>query len=447
MKRRVRPTNRWAFAAVVIVVAMVSGALPPAHAGTSPAVLSAASAPVEQVYGIAATYGSLSGTYWQNGTMEYQSGASPWTFPIGFTNYSALTYIAFGLAVSINSTLEPMVNVKQGTSTLLNNTGTGTFVVYPPNGSQSLHVTVPTAFLPGGGIPPDNMTYPLVDRAQLVLDYQSTQSSSWVVSGKQDTESFTLSAPTGYWLNQTTIYLPFPSSTDVNYTSVTVTSGGNDYSYVQLTAGGVYISDPVLSRGSSIKFVVSFSPTPTEVGTAPLLIVTNYTKNTASGPTYAASATWVNHLYPLWGGMYLIEMDIPYAISSVNVTENGRALSVGSFLVSGNIITILPLVIVTPMNGTASFHLEFDLPSAPPLASITVTSSGSLLGVSVSLGDALIAVIVVSLLGLLVIWVPRYVETYEGRARKNPVTPERYAATYGLIGLIISAAAAYGVLR
>jgi len=429
---------------LVLALVIVGMVLWVPHASTA-AAIQPASLQQEQVYGIASEFNTFYGLYWQNGTSEYDSGSSPWSYPVNFTSYSDLTYSSFQIGVSVKNFYQPMVVVSEGGTILLNNTGTGTFVVQPPLDTASIHVNVPAAFYPGGGIPAIGF-YGMSEVGLLTIDYQTASPSTWAQSGTAETESLTLSAPTSVWLNQTTMYLPFPTPLAVNYSSASVTVNGNPYDYTQVTTNGIYVTDPNLAPGTSITFVATYSPSPTEVGNGPLVVINNFTSSGTS-PTYSAVGTWINHIATLWGGIYIIVLNVPYTMDpgSVNISINGHYLKATSYLVSGNVVTILPLVYVTPLNGTDTFRLLFNLPTAPPSASLTVGSSTSFFGITISFGELLVGLIAVFIIGILIIWAPRYAETVDGRIRKNPVTQERLYLTFGLIGGIVVALVAFKV--
>ncbi len=411
-----------------------------------PSATATSSTPQIQVTGVASQYQTFSGTFWQNGSSTYQTGSTPWSFPVNFTNYTALTYSAFSIGVSVANILQPMVHVQQGTKVLLNNTGTGTFTVYPTS-TANLVTTLPAANQSGGGTP-NTGAYPVLEAAQLITEYQTLRTSTWALSGTTESQSFTLSSPKGVWLNQTDVFLPFPLPLSVNYSTVSVSVGTNSYSYVQVTSNGVYIADPSLAPSTSIEFKATFTVAPTESGASPVLIISNFT-NSGTSPSYAAYTVWVNHLYPLWGGIYTIEFNFGYTPdpSSLNITVNGHVINSDQYLVSGNIITILPLVWTTPMNGTASFKFLFNLPSAPVQSHTSIATSVSFFGVTFTIGELLLFLIGVSMVGLVIIWVPRYVETIEGRMRKNQLTAERLYLTFGLVAIIFVSGAIYGLLR
>jgi len=401
----------------------------------------AVSTPNEQVIGLATSYETVIGaSFEQNGYGEFNTtfGSAPLYYD--FTNYSDLTFESLATEVSVAGYLEPMVVLTQGTDVLLNNTGTGTFLIYPPSTMQ-VNLSIPAAFTPGGG-EPANGTYAVNLWAQLALEYQSTASSTWSVSGYTTSESFVLSAPAGVWLNQTTVYLPFPLPLAVNYSSVSVNLGGSTYPYTQITTNGVYLSVLSLGPGSNFKFSVSFRPNPTQVGgTTPVIVIKSYSSNPNTGPKYLAMGSWVNTFYTLWGGMYIIELNISYTIdpASVNLSANGHYLKSSNFLVSGDVITILPLAVLTPSGNTTRFTILFNLPSAPPSGSITTTSSTNLLGYTITFGDTLIFLAIVGAATLAAMWLaPR---------RNKVASAERYSGTFGLIVLVIGCGVAYYLFR
>lgn len=434
--------TRWWVLGVAALLAMVV-LMPQGIRAVTPS-----ASPQEQVYGLATQHATLSGTYWQNGSLQYQSGASPWTFSVAFTNYTSLTYSSFSLTTTLGSALEPTVNITSGPTTLLNGTGPGTFTIFPPNGTRSLGIHVPTAYEPGGGTPPTGK-YALLYAGQFVTEYQTLHASTWTISGTTESESFVLSSPAGAWLNQTTIFLPFPLPVSVNYTSVAVTVGGAPYAYFQTAADGVYVSDPSLGPSSDITFVASFVVAPSVGGPAPVLVIKNFSTVSNGVQSYVATATWINRLYPLWGGDYFLELDIGYAIddSSLNISVNGHTFVKAAYLASGNTLVILPLNWYTPMNGTDSFKVLFNIPSVSMLTPPTTSTGLDVFGVIITFGDFLIFVMAVGLVALAVLWAPRFEETLEGRIRKNPASPERWRATYAFVILVLLSAIGYGALR
>jgi hypothetical protein len=123
----------------------------------------------------------------------------------------------------------------------------------------------------------------------------------------------------------------------------------------------------------------------------------------------------------------------------VNLSANGHYLKSSNFLVSGDVITILPLAVLTPSGNTTRFTILFNLPSAPPSGSITTTSSTNLLGYTITFGDTLIFLAIVGAATLAAMWLaPR---------RNKVASAERYSGTFGLIVLVIGCGVAYYLFR
>jgi hypothetical protein len=404
----------------------------PASASSHLSTASGSYSPPEQIIGIGTSYQTQSGTFWQNGSVEYESGATPFVFNPNFAGLGSLTYASLTVEGSVGNYLQPMLDVIQNGATLLNNTGTATFILYPPSDALPITTKIPEAFLPGGGIPSIGM-YPANLTTEMIIEYQTSQPSGWSFYNNVNQESYQITAPAGVWLNSTVVYLPFPLPIQVNYTAANVTYEGSAYPYTQITSNGIYLNIPSVAPGTTQNFTAKYAPNPSQSGITPLIVIKNYTKNAAGvSPGYTAIGAWINSYVQLYGGVYIITLDIPYTIdpTTVNISWNGQFIQPSQFIVSGDVITILPLVVLTPLTDTAKFTIKFDLPGAPPSGSITRASSIPLLGFTFTLADFLWLLIVIGGVILFLLWVTPYRVKWRNK-------PERYTATYGVIVLMI----------
>ena len=145
-----------------------------------------------------------SGSFIQNLTVPYTSIVS------------SLATMKFAASGNI-----PMVNVTQST-TLLNATIPYAFVVGPTVGKQSVTDRVVALFQPSGGVVAAG-TYPVSVGVQQSTEFADTSVPSWTYSGLNATLNYTVDVQSGWSLNQSTVFLPFPS---VNVTTVNVTLEG-----------------------------------------------------------------------------------------------------------------------------------------------------------------------------------------------------------------------------
>ena len=270
----------------------------------------------------------------------------------------------------------PMVNVTQST-TLLNATIPYAFVVGPTVGKQSVTDRVVALFQPSGGVVATG-TYPVSVGIQQSIEFADTSVPSWTYSGLNATLNYTVDVQSGWSLNQSTVFLPFPS---VNITTVNVTLEGKAWGQYIEEQNGVLVTIPTLTSSEYVKVILGFAPNSEGI------VVLNLGNPTYNGVSEQVTISYVDNK-AAYAGAYLFTDNYTYSINagSINISASGKYVPAVDIVTIGNYIEILPGAVTVLSGRAVVFTLKFTFQNAPPSLSLTL---GSTLG-PVTVGGILI---------------------------------------------------------
>jgi len=374
-----------------------------------------------QEYGTMLGSTSTTTKAWQNGTGTYQFASRPFVVPfdaggLALSNYS-LAQLTF--LYQFPGAISPMVNVSQSGSsrcTILVNcwnvTTAYSFVVYPAVSSTPVTAKIAAAFNPNGTTPATGLySVPVVAQTQLQFSIFSSQTWS-VYAGTNVNVSYTVSVPSGYTLNFTEVYIPWPGNLTVNETSLNVTLGGNQLTSLQTTAGGFYAIISGIGTTETLKATAKIAAT--TVG-GWQQVPMGKAGFDGDGQQQWSNASWVNpSTYP-YGGGFLLTTNYSYAVNpaSLNVSVNGKFLKSSTFLLAGTIIEILPGTLLIAGGHVFTVQLKFLFLGAPPVYTASLTTA--LIG-TFTVGDLLLTSLV---LLAIYIAVEATTESAGGRRRRK----------------------------
>ncbi|MDE1821560.1 MAG: hypothetical protein KGI98_12035 [Euryarchaeota archaeon] len=328
--------------------------------------------------------------FYQNGSGTYAGSSQVATFPINFSSYAYSSIASFTEAFAVTSSngYYPQVNLTQGTKVIANSTVSLPFTVSPSVSAVPVKERVVETYSPTGTLP-NIATYLITASAVQTIVFSANAQTNWTQNLSSFHVYYTLSAPKGYWLNQTQIYVPFPAGSTVNYTTVTVSLNGTAIRTFQVQTGGVYVNWASLGPGYNATIRVDFSNLPADTGRAPVLYSSKFAVLNVS--YNQLNVSWSNLLGNAYDGMFLIQANYSQVIdpASVSVEQGSRSLPTGDWFVEGNTITILPGVVTVAVGGVVTFYATFFFLSQPAqvlITSSTPCASGS--GVTITCGQA-----------------------------------------------------------
>lgn len=326
---------------------------------------------------------------WHNTTTTNASNA--FTFPANMTLYPSTSSFTATLTVSAGAYL-PVLKVSQGTSVLLNSTVTGQVSVTPTASTTPLTVKVLQLFQETGAAVATGTYHVWVN----VTETGYLSFSTFVVWA-QEPLNFTLvykwSAPYDFALNQTAVFVPFPSGVSVNYTSVSVANATTP----QTAYAGVYAYNTSLAADKSLTFTVVFAPYPIVSGPAVLVTMTKPKLEPGSTTVYTATGNWSNGFNLPYEGIYILSTGFAYTIdpSSVTLVENTITMLASHYTVgNNNTIVVVPGTLTVAKGGGVVFTLTFSSLAAPPEGSVIGTGGVALFPVgtaSFTVSDLLLA--------------------------------------------------------
>lgn len=279
----------------------------------------------------------------------------------------------------------PVVLAKQGTVTLLNATVQGQATVSPTASSTGLSVRILQLFTSSGGAVPLG-TYGIWVNVTETATLANTTSIIWAQHVTTFNATYSFASPYGYWLNASTVFVPFPSGLSVNFTSVKVANATS----VQTAYAGVYLTNGTLGPKKGLTFTLSFVPVPTTTGPAVILTLTSPRLVHGSSTLYTAFGNWTNSGPLPYAGIYVLGVPSTFAFAvdpaSVHVRVGsvvflnapgtyyyafkGSNLSSSSFTTQGQNVVLVPGTLTVPVGTTESFQANFSSMFAPPSESL-----------------------------------------------------------------------------
>lgn len=312
-------------------------------------------------------------TLWHNSTSV--NASSVFTFPANMTLYPASSTFSATLTVSAGAYLS-VLKVYQGSTVFLNSTVVGQVTASPTASTTPLSVKVLQLFQQSGAAVPLGTYHVWVNVSEAA--YLSTSAYAvWSQAPLNFSLAYPWSAPYGYRLNQTTVFVPFPGGVSVNFTSATVANATTP----QVTYAGVYAYNTSLAPGKSLTFTASFAPYPIASGPATLVSMSKPTLEPGSTTVYASTGNWSNSYNLPYEGIYVLTTGFAYTIDpgSVTLKENAVTMKAGQFTVgNNNTIIVIPGTLTVGKGQGVLFALTFSSLASPPAASL-IGSGGHVL--------------------------------------------------------------------
>jgi hypothetical protein len=319
----------------------------------------------------------------------YAGSATPATYTFNVAPYSTIYAASMAFIVSVPQGQYARVTISQGSSTLINTTASS-FTVYPSVSATVVTenivlVTYVNGTIPGAG------NYPVYTNTSASVQFAYFSSAAWNYSIYNYHENLATDVNTsfGWWLNATTLSIPFPTGVPANYSTLNVTANGTAVVY-QVSPTALYVL--LANQAPTVDLVIrsSFSPAPSPAPPNPVIVFPVVPACTSAGVcTEGALFTGQQIAY---NGIFILVLNAtgPVNTSSVQVTVNGIVFASRTFVVVGNNVTILPGHITLYKAQTYSFSVRFTYasPSTPTFGgSLVLISYG---GYSLTLGDTLL---------------------------------------------------------
>lgn len=373
----------------------------------------------------------------------------PHAYPVNMTLFPAHAALSATLTVQ-GGTYLPYLYAYQGSAVLLNATVAGQVTVSPSASATPLDVEIKQLFTLSGGavsVGTYHLWVNITETAQLA----NTTSEVWAQHAKSMNVTYSFASPYGYYLNSSTVFMPFPSGLTANFTSVRVANATSH----QVAYAGVYATNATLAPGKGLTLTFNFTPEPIDSGPAVLITLTTPRLVHGTTATYTAFGNWTNSLALPYAGLYVLGVptgSFNYTIDgpSVQVRTGTVALvtqpgSYGYFFEGGNLpsshfttqgssIVVVPDALTVGVSVTESFEVNFTSLSVPPSASLvagTVLISGG--GFSLTFGALLLGLMAIPVLYAAV--APR-VHRGDGAGRVRAVAVDVLTAEIALFGLL-----------
>lgn len=296
------------------------------------------------------------------------------------------------ITASMHNGFVPMLNVSQGTVTLANATVPYWFPITPVVSVTPVVVKVPAAFTSVGNVPPDGFTYPVYYNFSQSTTYLSTSTPVWTfTNGSRENLSYTIVPPTGYIVNQTTVFVPFPVGAYANLTTFkvtkTISAVTTNLSTYQWVQGGILALIPGTSVPVTLN--VAYTVLGTATGTTPVLPIGPVYP--VSGGFFQTNASWVNDRALPYAGQYYITYDSSrYSIvpGSLTLTANLKPIVNSTYALTGSSIIVLAGSVTVAVGRPVVFQATFELAGLVPHATLCVTCP-AYAGASFSLGTVI----------------------------------------------------------
>jgi hypothetical protein len=376
------------------------GPIAPPRENPAPVSGQATGASIQQT-GTAVNFTGIASTLWKNSSTSNQSNTQSWL--VNFTRYTSIGSFAATFTVSAGN-LTPQVNVSEGSTTFVNGTEASQFVVGPTVGTTPLTSKV-ILLTNGSGGPVADAAYPIFTTVQQTISYSLTTLTAWTLSSTKYTVPYQITAPKRYYLNTTTIYIPFPTGLTVNYSSASVT-GINTY---QVSTNGIYVTNQSLLPGHIIFLNATFQPVPISTGPAILLDLGPAHLIVGTTNNYTEQTNYTNNLALPYVGLWVLRLNPSFAYTvnptTLTVLAQNRTIANSSVAVQSSLVIISPNVLLVGVASTVHFYVNFTSPTAPPALCVTTctTSVIGLIGTfPVTVGEFLQG-LMVALLGVLLL--------------------------------------------
>lgn len=397
------------FSAVLLIVLVLTllvvgthgtndrAAPPPAPAfvaDSSPATISGIPAPsVVQTSTAGQTFYSTQ-TWNQTGTGLYAGHSTGWanfTVNPGGIITSVFTATAT-FAVTPPGSYVARVYVYQGTAVLANTTS-DLFTVHPVV-SSSLKMTervLSVANATGGA--PTKALYSVKTTVSESIQFDVVSTTgNWTYNNTTYRTHWYANSTNGYWLNSTTVSIPLIPGAVVNISSLSVTVNGSAATY-QLATNAAYVLLGPVVPGASDQVKVSFRPVPTILAKPPVIYFGQFSVHEG---LYTGQFFYFDYLVPAYNGLFVVHINETQTVTNLTLSANGHVFSSDEVAVNGNNVTLLPgswtVYLVTEVLFMVTFNLA-QLPQGFPADSIVLIGTSTS---SVTLGDALLFAIVVS---------------------------------------------------
>lgn len=376
----------WACVALIVILAVAAEI----HAGSMQSAGHAAIRSSVIQPGVTASMSGSEGanfaayvTYWQNSSRS--NASNPHSYPVNMSLSPAASGISATISVSSGTNLA-VVKVYQGAAVFLNATIYGQVTVTATAGTTPLSIKVENLFTQAGSQVGDGAYHLWVNVSE-----SASLTASMALIWNQHPDSFNvsygLSSPYGYWINSSTVFVPFPSGVPVNYTSV----GVGNATTVQTAYAGVYATNASLQWTGTLNLTVSFVPLPITTGPAVLIPLTQPRLVPGTPSTYTAFANWTNGGALPYAGLYVLQVPSSFGYvvnpNSVQVRTGstvfvsnppyyyyqfqGRNLPSGSYATQGSNVVIVPNGLTVGVTVKEGFQVNLSSLLAPPSQSLT----------------------------------------------------------------------------
>lgn len=327
-------------------------------------------------------------TFWQNGTGTYTTGNVPVTVVSNLSGATVNTVYSSTLAIytSMLNGMSPILNVTQGTgNTLVNATYVNSTVPLPLTVSPKVSSTVvkirAVAAFTRTGLRPANGSYPIFTNITQKVGYLKTNVPVWQLqNGTRENLSYGVTPPSGYILNQTSIFIPFPQGASANASSFNITTKvgaiQKNLTTYQLVNGGVY----ALLPGTSAATTVSVAFFALGVTTGPAVSIPLGNVYGVGGGKSGANASWINTRTLPYSGTIFITFNsskFPIVPGTLNLTANRQWIRNNTYVLSGNAILVLPNSVTVGVGRVVVFQASFVLQGVVPSTSLCVTCPGT----------------------------------------------------------------------
>lgn len=352
----------------------------PTHAVTASAVPATTPNSIQET-SVATRSSYEQGTFWQNTSATYGTGSAVPLVPSNLSGLPRSAVFSSSLTVTagVHGNLVPMLNITQGSGvTLANATVPYSFTVAPLISGTPVKIRIPAAYTQAGQIPMQAVYPAFFNLTQQVSFFYSKAPVWTLTNGSRENLSFQIAVPSGYSLNQTSVFVPFPSPALPNASTFNITTKlgarQTNLTTYQLVAGGVVAYLPALNATVSLNVAYAVAGiTQGSTPTIPLGTVYGY------GPGwFRANATWVNTRTLPWSGQIFITFNSSvYQIEpgTLTVTANLRPIVNATYSLAGGAIIILPGAVTVASGRGVVFQATFQLIGQVPRIPLCVTCS------------------------------------------------------------------------
>lgn len=365
------------FGVLILLIAAMGVAVAPVAHGNGVRPSNTLQNPLIQVSTTATRNLYENGIWYQNGTAQYDGSSNVFTYSTSVgTNTGILSSSATWL-VNVQGGDTGQVDITQGTGTLANVTQPQVFTPFTigPTVKEKL-----TSVFTSSGTTPSVGTYHFYTNSSFSISYLLTNQTNWRNSAGNYTNVYVLTPPTGFYENDSTVFIPYPNNVPANTSTINVSINSVWYRYWQTAPTGIYVTVASVSPSSKAVIAVNFTAYPMVSGPAPYITFNSY--HVVSGVTYQTWANFVNTNSQVWAGIYILDLNLKYAVNpnTIVVLADGHSIRTKSLVVSDSTITILPFSVFTAASETINFTVQFQFLTAVPSASFADSSAAVMFG-------------------------------------------------------------------